>query len=404
MRAGLRLGSLFGIPVYLDISWLVLAVWIVLGQVNFGATSSPIGPALLGGIAIASGLLGSLLLHELAHSLVAQAEGIKVKSIDVSLFGAWTAMNQEPDSPRSAFKIAVAGPLANLALFVILFLLLGFQVVPADSIAAYAARSIASVNLVIAIFNLLPGVPLDGGHALKAVVWAITGDRYRGMVWAARSGQAIGWLCVVAGLFLGFQGQFGGLWLGIIGFFALSSARSYGQFAQLKQAIAGLTARDTMRRNFRVIDAGTTLRDFADRYLVVQNERETYFAEADGRYKGWVQPERLRAIERSQWDAMTVLDIVIPMDEVNGLAEDDPIERVAASMARTQRRAIPILTPTGAIAGLIDKGDIVQGVGRQLGIDVSPDIVQRIRDSNQFPPGFPIADEIETALAPDAPA
>ncbi|MEM9155788.1 MAG: site-2 protease family protein, partial [Cyanobacteria bacterium P01_F01_bin.33] len=104
MRAGLRLGSLFGIPVYLDVSWLILAVWIVLGSIDFGATTSPMGPALAGGVAIALGLLSSLLLHELAHSLVARAEGIDVKSIDVSLFGAWTAMNREPNNPKSAFR------------------------------------------------------------------------------------------------------------------------------------------------------------------------------------------------------------------------------------------------------------------------------------------------------------
>ncbi|MEO0852160.1 MAG: hypothetical protein AAFY15_01470, partial [Cyanobacteria bacterium J06648_11] len=108
-----------------------------------------------------------------------------------------------------------------------------------------------------------------------------------------------------------------------------------------------------------------------------------------------VQPERLRAIERSQWDALTLLDIVIPMDELNGLDEEDAIEAVAESMATTQRRAIPILTRTGAIAGLVDKGDIVQGVGGKLGIEISPEIVQRIRDTNQFPPGFPLAEQSE---------
>ncbi|MEO0853337.1 MAG: site-2 protease family protein, partial [Cyanobacteria bacterium J06648_11] len=266
MRAGLRLGSLFGIPVYLDFSWLILAAWIVLGEIDFSVGANPIVPELAGGVAIALGLLGSLLLHELAHSLVARAEGLQVKSIDVSLFGAWTAMNREPENPQSAFKIAVAGPLANLAAFVVLFLLLGFRVFPAESISSDVVQSLALVNLVIALFNLLPGVPLDGGHALKAVVWGATGDRYRGMVWAARSGQTIGWLCVVLGIFLGFRGAVVGLWLGIIGFLALSSARSYGQFAQIRQAIAGLLARDVMQRDFRVIDANMTLRDFADRY------------------------------------------------------------------------------------------------------------------------------------------
>ncbi|MEO1133814.1 MAG: site-2 protease family protein [Cyanobacteria bacterium J06639_1] len=393
MRAGLRLGTLFGIPVYLDISWLVLAAWIVLGSIDFTTGANPLSAEVAEGVAIALGLLGSLLLHELAHSLVAQAEGLQVTSIDVSLFGAWTAMNREPDNPKAAFKIAVAGPLANLGLFVLLFLLLEFQVFPAESMSAYAAQSIASVNLVIALFNLLPGVPLDGGHALKALVWGVSGDRYRGMVWAARSGQTIGWLCVIGGLFLGFRGAFVGLWLGIIGFFALSSARSYGQFAQIEQAIASLQARDVMRRDFRVIDASMSLRDFADRYLVVQDERETYFAEADGRYKGLVQPEQLRNIERSQWDEMTLVEIVIPMNALNGLGEEDSIRTVAASMSTTQRRAIPILTRTGAIAGLIDKGDIVQSVGQKLGIEISPEIVQRIRDTNQFPPGFPLVED-----------
>ncbi|WP_017327622.1 site-2 protease family protein [Synechococcus sp. PCC 7336] len=394
MRGGLRVGNLFGIPFYINYTWFAIAGLLTLSYafnlLNFNSSWN-LPTALAVGLATSLGLFGSVLAHELAHSLAARAQGISVTSITLFIFGGMATIERESDNPWAAFRVAIAGPLLSFALFLALKLVQLSRLVPETSGLGVWVSNIAGANLIIALFNLIPGLPLDGGQILKAVVWGVTGDRHTGMKWAARSGQIVGWGTIGLGLLLGFaESSFAGLWIGFIGLFILNSARRYSQYLQLQQVLTQLMARDAMRRNFRVVDVALTLREFADRYLIPAEEREVFFADCDGRYKGMVDPEAMRQIERSQWELENLYAILTPMDQLEGIAEEASIPEVIRLMRNGDRARVPVLSPTGAIAGLIDKGDIVRSLGERLGIAISPELVQRVREENKFPAGFPV--------------
>ncbi len=387
MTNRLRIGSLWGIPFFIDYTWFPAALLLVLSY----------------GVVTALGLFLSLLAHELAHSLVARAYGVRVSSITLFIFGGMAAIEREVPRPLGAFWVALAGPLLSLGLFALFSLALAWA--PPESLWNATLTSLAAINLAIALFNLLPGLPLDGGQMLKAAIWGWTGDRQKGMLWAARAGQGVGWGLVALGLWVVFLGSLNGLWIGLIGLFIVNSARRYEQYAQLQRVLARLKAADVMTRQFRVLDAGMSLREFVDRYLVLSSlkpegaggSQEVYFAEEDGRYRGLVRPELLNEIERSQWDHLTLKAILKPMEQLQGVREETPIAQVIQMMRQAEPRRILVFTPSGAIAGLIDRGDVVAVAARELGVVLPQEVVQRVRDSEEWPPGF----QVEETLAGD---
>ncbi len=133
-----------------------------------------------------------------------------------------------------------------------------------------------------------------------------------------------------------------------------------------------------------------SLREFADRYVLNRDDDAIFFAETEGRYKGMVQPAELQALDRTTWADYTVLSIVTPMSDLEGVSEQAPITQVAQLLQ--VRRRVPVLTAAGAIAGFIDKGDIIDSIGQKLGITVAPEVLAQIRERNEFPPGFPLDD------------
>ncbi|MGK7911400.1 MAG: site-2 protease family protein [Synechococcus sp.] len=394
MRGGLRLGSLFGIPLYINYTWFFIVGLLTLSYATNLTQENAEWTALSAaeiGLATSLGLFGSVLVHELAHSLVAKSLGISVKSITLFIFGGMATIEKEADRPWAAFKIAIAGPLLSFSLFAVLS---GVQLAhwfPEDSGIGLWLSSVAWANLIIASFNLIPGLPLDGGQILKALIWAKTGSRQSGLKWAARSGQFLGWGAIAWGLWLTFlYGIFTGMWIGLIGLFILNSARRYSQYLQLVQVLSSLTAKDVMGRKFRVVDAEMSLREFADRYLLLADDREVYFADRDGRYQGLVEQDRMRAIERSLWDSESLTAIVTPMDQLTGVTEDSVIPKAIDILKQDRVQWIPVFSPTGAVSGTIDKGDVVKSLGERLGINIPPDLLQKVRETNEFPAGFPI--------------
>ena len=394
MRGGLRLGSLFGIPLYINYTWFFIVGLLTLSYATNLTQENPSWSAITAaeiGLATSLGLFGSVLVHELAHSLTAKSLGITVKSITLFIFGGMATIEKEADNPWAAFKIAIAGPLLSFGLFAVLKGLQLTHWFADESAIGLWLSSVAWANFIIATFNLIPGLPLDGGQILKSLIWAKTGSRQSGLKWAARSGQFLGWGAIAWGLWLTFlYGIFTGMWIGLIGLFILNSARRYTQYLQLVQVLSSLPAKDVMSRNFRVVDADQSLREFAESYLLLAEEREIYFADRDGRYQGLVEQERMRGIERSVWDNETLMAIVTPMDDLHGVTEEAAIPKAIELLKQDGVQWVPVLSPTGAISGTIDKGDIVKSLGSQLGISIPPELLQKVRDTNEFPAGFPI--------------
>ena len=391
MRSGWRVGSILGIPLYLDTSWFVIVL-----LVTFVYGSNPLWQERWGdgswviGLAMALLLFGSVLLHELGHSLVAKSQGIQVNSITLFLFGGIAAIDQESKTPGQAFQVAIAGPAVSLSLYFLLTLCITVLALPGPVAVLFA--SVAQINLVLTLFNLIPGLPLDGGQVLKAAVWKFTDSRIKGIRWAARTGQILGWTAVGGGLLAYLaQPSLDLIWIVLIGGFAIRNAANYGRIADLQETLSELTAADAMARDFRVLDANMTLRQFADEYLLQTTRAPLYFAASDGRYRGLVKIEDVRDIERSEWESRTLLAIARPLTAVTTVRETTPLVEEIAALAAQETARIVVLTPADAVAGVIDRGEVVRALGKKMNLSISDAVIQRIKDEGEYPPGLKLS-------------
>ncbi len=391
MQSGWRVGSILGIPFFIDRSWLIILCLVTASygldpawQGNWG------GWAWLMGLALALLLFASVLLHELGHSLAARGQGIAVNSITLFLFGGIAAIDRESSTPVAAFKVAIAGPLVSLGLFL---LLTGFTHLEALPIPmALVIGSVAQINLVLTLFNLIPGLPLDGGQVLKALVWKVTNNRFQGTRWAARSGQVLGSLAILFGLTITLVYQiFSGLWIAAIGWFALRNAAAYNQVTNLQEAMLSLTAANAMTRDFRVVDANMTLRQFADTYLLEEKHVPAYFASSEGRYRGMVVVDDLRNIERSQWEVLPLHHMARPLASLPVVRETTPLAEVIAQLEVLALAQLTVLSPADAVAGILDRGDVVRALADRLGLNIPPAVIQRIKEDGQYPAGLQLA-------------
>ena len=384
MQTGWRIGSLFKIPLFLDPLWFVI---LGLATLNFGFAYMEWGTVLAwsAGLVMALLLFGSVLLHELGHSLVARSQGIKVNSITLFFFGGIAAIEEESKTPGQAFQVAIAGPSVSIALFVLLILL--SQLLPISSPASVMAGDLARINLVLALFNLIPGLPLDGGQVLKAAVWKVTGNRFQAVHWAAKAGQILGYCAIAFGIAVDwFTGQLvNGLWIVLLGWFSIRNASAYDRVTTLQEALLELVAADAMKQDFRVVDADQTLRQFADLYLLETTTPQVYFAASDGRYRGMVSVDELRLVERSQWESQTLHSILRPLSEIPTVADSTPLVEVINQLETQQLPRITALSPAGAVEGLIDRGDIVRSIGEKLNTPFSEAEIKRVKEEGSYP-------------------
>jgi Zn-dependent protease/CBS domain-containing protein len=391
MQSGWRIGSILGIPLFIDRSWFIIVLLVTVSYGLDPGWQQAWGTLAWGmGLALALLLFGSVLLHELGHSMAARFQGIAVNSITLFLFGGIASIDQESKTPGDAFKVAIAGPLVSFFLFLVLAGISQWPALPTP--ARVITGNVAQINLVLTLFNLIPGLPLDGGQVLKAGVWKLTNSRIQGVRWAARSGQILGWIAITFGLIMAFAYEiFSGFWIALIGWFALRNAAAYNQMSNLQEAMLSLKASDAMARDFRVVDADMTIRQFADNYLLEENRSPVYFAASEGRYRGLVNIEDIRTIERSQWETLTLNHIAKPLLTIPSLREQDPLTEAIDRLETLQIPRITVLSPADAVAGIIDRGEIVQAIADRLGLRIPPAIIQRIKEDGQYPPGLQLA-------------
>jgi Zn-dependent protease len=397
MQSGWRVGSLLGIPLFLDPSWFIIVTLIALSdgwdwQLRYANWSQ--GLAWGAGLITALLLFGSVLLHELGHSLVARSQGIRVHSITLFLFGGMAAIDHESKTPGQAFQVAIAGPAVSLGLFLLLQGVRPFLI--PYSPPAVMLGEIARLNLVLALFNLIPGLPLDGGQILKSAVWKLTNNRFQGVRWAAKTGQALGWTAMVLGLAsLVLIQDGGGLWIALLGWFAIQNARHYDRVTTLQETLLSLTAEQAMTRALRVVAGGMSLGQFIETHIleggagfVSAHKPTAYYASAQGRYLGLVEVEAVRQVERSQWECQTLATVTRPLGEIPTVAETTPLSRVIRTLEDQGLAFVTVLSPAGAVAGVIDRGDIVRTVGDRLNFSLPEVEIQHIKQSGEYPPGL----------------
>ncbi|BAZ39965.1 peptidase M50 [Calothrix sp. NIES-4101] len=362
MNSTIRVGNLFGIPFYIHPSW-----FLVLGLVtwSYGSGLGAAFPGLGNGLALLLGLITALMLfasvvaHELGHSFVAIHQGIEVKSITLFIFGGLASLEKDSKTPAEAFWVAIAGPLVSLLLFTV-FTGVGFGT-GASGVFAAILGVLASVNLALFAFNLIPGLPLDGGNILKAIVWKITGNPNKGVVFASRVGQIFGWVAIASGLLpLLLVGSFGNFWNLLIGFFLLQNAGNAAQVARVQERLTGLTAGDAVSSDSPVVSAHLSLREFADEQIVSgQNWQRFLVTNNDGQLVGAISFDHMRSIPTQLWAATQIQDVMQPIAESNTVQADKSLLEVVQLIEQQKLSALAVIRENGVLVGILEKPAIV---------------------------------------------
>jgi Zn-dependent protease/CBS domain-containing protein len=370
MNGNIRVGNLFGIPFYVNPSWflvLALVTWDYGGGLAAQFPALPGGVPLLLGLATALLLFASVVAHELGHSFVALRQGIDVKSITLFLFGGLASLEKESETPAEAFWVAIAGPLVSLCIFGIATLVgAGAHLTgPVGSIVGLMAY----VNLTLGLFNLIPGLPLDGGNILKAIVWKMTGNPYKGMTFASRVGQAFGWLAIGSGALPFFlSGNLGNInfWNILIGSFLLQNAGRSAQYARVQEQFVGLTAADAITPNGPVVLDRISLREFADKLILSRdNWRQFLVVNAEGVLVGTIAVDTLQTIPSDRWNTTLVSAIAQPIETSKTLDAEQPLLDVVKLLEETQGSTWPVIQNNGVLVGLLEKASIISLIQRR---------------------------------------
>ncbi|MEL7036715.1 MAG: site-2 protease family protein [Cyanobacteria bacterium J06592_8] len=367
MNNSIRVGNLFGIPFYVNISW-----FIVLGlmTLNYGTNLASQFPMLGGAMAGVLGLVAALLLfasvlaHELGHSIVAIKQGINVKSITLFLFGGLASLDRESKTPEGAFLIAIAGPAVSILIFLLLSGI-GASVATSGPLGAMIGL-LAYINLALALFNLIPGLPLDGGNVLKAIVWKITGNQYTGVLWASRVGQFLGWTAIVLGFLPSIlYGRSLNFWTILIGWFLLQNAGALAQDARLRNKLSEYTAEDALVNDSPIVSGDLSLRELANEYIIGKEQARRFFVvDADGQLLGQFEIEQMKAIPTSEWPITQVKDFVQPV-EISETVEASRSLLDVVSLFETEQMSELAVMRDGMLIGLIEKASIRQLLQRK---------------------------------------
>lgn len=327
----LQIGRLFGIAINIDLSWFIIffmLVWSLSNHYLMSFSNSGYGPRLLLAMVTALLFFTSILAHELGHSLVAISRGIPVKRITLFIFGGIAQITREPKRPLDEFLIAVSGPLVSLFLsasFGALWLagrFLGIQEL------ATLGGWLGGVNLSLALFNLIPGFPLDGGRILRSVVWGSSGNLRLATQIGAGIGQGVAVIFILYGLWQSYSGSiFNGIWIATIGWFLFSVARSSVQQQSIQAVLQGHTVREIMMTDCPRISPNTQLDKVVDEVIIpnMRNGRQC-FPVLDGEtLLGLLMLTQIRSVHEDRWASTTVRDVMIPINQLLTAKPDDEI-------------------------------------------------------------------------------
>lgn len=382
MHGGFGLGRIFGIKITVDWSWFfifVLVTWNLAAGV-FPQIHPDWGPARSWAVAIVAALLffASVLVHELAHALAARAQGIPVRSITLFLFGGVANIQREPPSPRAEFVITIVGPVASFLLGVLCLFLggigaerLGLRGISENAFVGLDPLTtvlvwLGSINIMLAVFNLIPGFPLDGGRVLRSLFWAATGSLRQATRWASWVGQAVALIFIVAGVaqifgaelpFFG-SGLIGGFWLAFVGWFLNSAAIQSYQQVVLQDQLAGIPVARLARPEVPAVPPDATVAELIYGWLMHTGERAFPVVEGD-RLVGMVCLEDVREVPREAWETTPVRAIMTPADQLATASPQEDLAKAFEELARRDVGQLPVVQG-GRLVGMLRRRDIAR--------------------------------------------
>ncbi len=366
---GLSLGRIAGVETRLDYSWFIL-LFVILGTLA-GALFPAYAPEVSRfghlGMGVAGALLFfvSLLLHELGHAVTARARGMEVEDITLFIFGGMARTRREPDRPGDEFLVALMGPVVSLALAAAFYLVaaLGMRWGAGPAVTV-TAETLGYLNLLLAVFNLLPGFPLDGGRILRAVLWRVTGSLRRATGIAAGVGRVLGWSVILIGIWslLSVGAFVAGLWMVFIGWFLTRTARVSYRTVLLKEFMAPLSAADAMSPDPETVgpDLGV---DALVHDLFLRRPYNAFPVVQDEVVVGMVTLNDLHQVPREQWGSLKVANVMTPLEELVLVDPETPMTRVLERMQDSGVRRVLVAREWGLL-GIISSSDIARWMDR----------------------------------------
>ena len=366
MKAQIKLGRIFGVEIGLHYSWFIIAFLISFSLADQFRLNNPRwSDSLRWGLALVTAVLFfvSIVAHELSHALVAKARGLPVRSITLFALGGVAQIEKEAADAKTEFWMGIVGPITS---FVIGLLCLGIAFALGWNPPAFPQQPLPAmlmwlgvINIGLAIFNMIPGFPLDGGRVLRGLLWWITGNARRATTIAARVGQFIAFGMIIYGVMQFFGGAgINGLWLAFIGWFLLSASReSYAQMV-ITEGLRGLRVADVMTDEYTPVDAHLNLQTFAEEYLM-RSGRRFFVVTINDRPEGILTPHEISEVPRARWPYTTIADVMRPLDRTRTVGPNTPVTEALEVMASQDLNQLPVVSG-GALAGLISRSHILQ--------------------------------------------
>jgi len=366
-KQAIPLGRIFGIPIGLDYSWFLifaLITWMLATSYypdEFANWSTPLYWIM--GALTAILFFGSVVLHELGHSVVAMRYKIPVRSITLFIFGGIAQIGSEPPSALAEFWIAIAGPLVSFALAGLFGIL---QTAAGSTPFLALAQYLATINGVLGLFNLIPGFPLDGGRVFRAIVWAFTHSLRRATLVAANVGRLIAYLFILFGVWQLLGGDLGGLWIAFIGWFLESAAASQVQQQEIEDLLTGHKVSEAMTREYSSIPASTSLQSLVDQHILGSGRRSFMVIDGDN-IVGLATVHGVKKVPTEDWPFTRASQVMIPLADLKWVQPDAELWLALEEMDRdgvnqmpvmANRRVLGMLTRDGIISFLRNVRDV----------------------------------------------
>lgn len=376
MTSTVKLGRIAGVTVGVHWSVLVIVVLLVGGlSVHFSHTVREYHWAayLLAAVVAAVLFVMSLLAHEMAHAVVAQRNGVEVGGITLWLLGGVARLRGEAPTPGADFRISVIGPVISLLAAAVFGAATWLaEVAGMNALMVAVPGYLAWINMVLAVFNLIPAAPLDGGRILRAALWALRRDRLTATVVAARAGRLFGLSLIAFGLLWAIGGMVGGLWWMLLGLFVVTMASAEEHHARTTAALAGVRVGDVMSQDPETADGDSTVAEFLRDIVLLRPHSAFPLLDQSGRLQGLVTLNRIRAVPPERRASTLLRDVACPPDEIPLARPEEPLSALLTRLRGcTDGRAL-VVGSAGELRGIVSPSDIsraatLHGLGVQFG-------------------------------------
>ena len=366
MRSTIKLGKISGIEIGLHYSWFIIAALIAfsLGQ-HFQHVNPHWSMWQVWITALVTTVLFfvTLLLHELAHSLVAQKRGLRISAITLFALGGVSQMQDDATDAKTEFWVAIAGPITSLIIgFGCWAIAAGlgwhYSTEPHTAVTEVLVW-LGYINIGLGLFNMIPGFPLDGGRVLRSIIWGITKNADRATRIAARVGQVVAVLFILDGIWQFFHGGgFGGLWIAFIGWYLMDAAKASYAEVEAASALRDLRVSDIMSRECVVVNRGMSLQEFVNIYLLTTGQR-CFAVEDHGQLIGLITLRDVSRIPRDRWEQATVGEAMRPGKELHTVSPDTPVLDALKLMVRNDINQLPVVAQ-GVLQGIVSRAQIMQ--------------------------------------------